>query len=103
LALSVAPSGAVPPPGSAVAISIRPQEIAIGAPLGSGNAEQENVLDARIVRHAYLGEARDYVVKVAGTDQTLRIVTSARQVFKADENVRLRIPADACRLLPAVS
>jgi len=40
---------------------------------------------------------------VAGTDQTLRIVTSARQVFKADENVRLRIPADACRLLPAVS
>jgi len=103
LALSVAPNGAVPPPGWAVAISIRPQEIAIGAPSEGGSTERDNVLNACIIRHAYLGEARDYVVKVAGTDQTLRIVTSARQVFKADENVRLRIPADACRLLPAVS
>ena len=35
-----------------------------------------NVLDGRILRHAYLGEARDYLVGMAGTDLSLRVVTA---------------------------
>ena len=100
LALSVTSSGAIPPPGSAVAVSIRPQEISIDRAREPRGPDLDNVLDARILRHAYLGEARDYVVGVAGSDLTLRVVTSARQVFKPNDSVRLTIPADACRVIP---
>jgi len=100
IALCVATNGSVPPPGSAVAVSIRPQEISIGSTRDPCGPALDNVLDARIVRHAYLGEARDYVVGVVGTDLTLRVVTSAKQVFKPNDSVRLTIPADACRVIP---
>ena len=59
-----------------------------------------NVLDGRILRHAYLGEARDYLVGIAGTDLALRVVTSSAQIFQPDDSVRLTIPADACRVIP---
>lgn len=60
----------------------------------------DNVLDGCILRRSYLGEARDYLIGIAGTGLTLRVVTSAAQVFRPDNNVRLTIPADACRIIP---
>ena len=98
LALAVGVNGGIPAAGQTVAISIRPQEILLGTASERGSGI--NVLDGRILRHAYLGEARDYLVAVAGTDLTLRVVTRAAQVFRPDDSVRLTIPADACRVIP---
>jgi len=98
LALAVGVNGGIPAAGQTVAISIRPQEILLGTASERGSGI--NVLDGRILRHAYLGEARDYLVAVAGTDLTLRVVTRAAQVFRPDDTVRLTIPADACRVIP---
>ena len=101
LPLSVAANGGIPAAGSPVALSIRPQDILLtndGYTLPA--ADGCNVLDGRILRHAYLGEARDYLVGVTGTDLTLRVVTSTTQVFRLDDSVRLTIRADACRVIP---
>jgi iron(III) transport system ATP-binding protein len=100
LTLAVSANGAMPAPGSAVVVSIRPQEIAIDPQRELNAPGPDNVLDGHIVRHAYLGESRDYLVGVRGTDLTLRVVTSARQVFRPSETVRLKIAADACRVIP---
>lgn len=101
LPLVVAPSGGIPAAGRAVALSVRPQDIRLTDDDGPvPGASGDNVLDGRVLRHAYLGEARDYLVGVAGTDLTLRVVTSTAQVFRLDDSVRLTIPADACRVIP---
>jgi iron(III) transport system ATP-binding protein len=109
LPLTVGANGGIPAPGLTVAVSIRPQEILLQregtAPETAGGAGDDivladNVFDGRILRHAYLGEARDYLVGVAGTDLTLRVVTRAAQVFRPDDTVRLTIPAGACRVIP---
>lgn len=98
--LAVNPNGGIPAPGLSVALSIRPQEIRLAGDGGAPDPEGVNVLSGRILRHAYLGEARDYLVGVAGTDLTLRVVTSTAQVFRLDDTVRLVIPAGACRVIP---
>jgi iron(III) transport system ATP-binding protein len=103
LTLVVSPNGVIPAPGSAVVVSIRPQEISMASQDEPDGRQFDNVLDGRIVRHAYLGEARDYLVGVPGTDLTLRVVTSAKQLFKPSQTVRLAIAADACRVIPASS
>jgi ABC-type Fe3+/spermidine/putrescine transport system ATPase subunit len=99
LQLRVQPNGAAIPAGASVSVSIRPREIRIMADDHPGTGG--NRIEGRILRHAYLGEARDYLVGVVDTDMTLRVVTSPAQVFKPDERVRLDIPPDACRVLPA--
>ena len=101
ITLSIGTNGAVmPPPNSPVVVSIRPQEIAIGSQHQNSGARSHNVLTGRIVRHVYLGEARDYLVGVADTDLTLRVITSPKQLFRPGERVCLTIAADACRVIP---
>jgi iron(III) transport system ATP-binding protein len=99
LALSATDNGSALPPGARVAVSIRPQAIELRAMADSPPAVDANVLEGRIARHVYLGEARDYLVAVVGTDITLRVATSARQAFKPGEAVRLTIEPDACRVM----
>jgi iron(III) transport system ATP-binding protein len=99
LTLAVSANGTIAAPGSAVVVSIRPQEILIASNRETRRPERYNALDGRIVRHAYLGEARDYLVQVTGADVTLRVVTNAKQVFKPNETVHLTISADACRVI----
>jgi iron(III) transport system ATP-binding protein len=102
LQLNVRPNGAALAPGASIAVSIRPREIGItsgSVAVAGGN----NRFEGRILRHAYLGEARDYLVGVVGTDLTLRVVTGPAQVFKPDQQVQLDIPPGACRVIPASS
>jgi ABC-type Fe3+/spermidine/putrescine transport system ATPase subunit len=98
--LTVNLSGSIPASGLSVALSIRPQEIRLAGDGATHDPEDTNVLSGRILRHAHLGEARDYLVGVAGTDVILRVVISTAQVFRLDDIVRLVIPAGACRVIP---
>ena len=88
-------------PGAQVAVSIRPQAIAIGPKGGGEGCVGLNVFEGLVVRQVYLGEARDYLVGVAGTDITLRVATGPRQAFQPGEVVRLTIAPEACRVIPA--
>jgi iron(III) transport system ATP-binding protein len=101
LAVAVTSTGGSLAPGTRVAVSIRPQAILVEARAEIGNSRGVNVFEGRVVRHVYLGEARDYLVGLAGSDVTLRVATSAKQAFKPGEAVRLTIEPDACRVVPA--
>jgi ABC-type Fe3+/spermidine/putrescine transport system ATPase subunit len=98
--IAVNANGTMPAPGTGVIVSIRPQQISIASPDEADVPELHNVLHGNIVRHAYLGEARDYLVAVSGAELTLRVIASARQVFRPAESVRLMIAADSCRVIP---
>jgi iron(III) transport system ATP-binding protein len=100
LPLVVNANGGMPAPGLTVAVSIRPQAIRLSGVGATAAGPGGNVLDGRVLRHAYLGEARDYLIGIPGTDLTLRVVTSTAQIFRPDDDVRLTIPADACRVIP---
>ncbi len=98
---AVSVNGALLTAGTRVAVSIRPQAIAI-MPLCDGDRDSSpafNILEGRILRHVYLGDARDYLVSVVGSDLTVRVVTTAKQAFKTGEAVRLMIEPEACRVI----
>ena len=75
------------------ATSIRPHQVLLAKP-----TEPARCIPGRIAREAYLGEARDYVVEIAGGVQ-LRVTTSPKDIHRVGENVDLYLPLSACREL----
>jgi iron(III) transport system ATP-binding protein len=88
--------------GTRVTVSIRPQSIVLGPCCGGEVPESAaNQVEGRVVRNVYLGETRDYLVSINGSDAVLRVSTSPKQVFKVGEVVRLGIDTGACRVVSA--
>jgi iron(III) transport system ATP-binding protein len=80
--------------GSEVAVCVRPHQVVLAREDGSG----PNRLRGRIVRAAYLGEFRDYVVEVAGGER-LRVSAPPDDAHGVGEEVMVILPADACRVV----
>ena len=86
-------------PGAAVAVSIRPSDIAI-APTAAANGGDSNVLKGKVVRAYYLGASRDYQVEVAEAEGVcVRVVAPPALAIHPGEAVTLRLPRDKCRVL----
>ena len=82
--------------GANVAVSVRQHEVGIAAePPSSGNAVQGTV-----VRNVFLGNARDYIVEVAGGTQ-LRITAPPERNLAPGASVWLVLPPERCRALVA--
>jgi iron(III) transport system ATP-binding protein len=90
-------SGPKLPAGGESAISIRQHDIRIHA---SQPQSADNVVQAKVVRHVFLGGSRDYLVEVANGTQ-LRVVTSAAESIPQGSTVWLHLPPDRCRALTA--
>jgi iron(III) transport system ATP-binding protein len=58
----------------------------------------ENVVTGTVVRQAFLGASRDYLVEIADGSQ-LRVVASASENIPQGSAVWLHLPADRCRVL----
>ncbi len=87
-------------PGARVAVSIRPHDIAVGAP-DDTRAPGANTLPGVIQRASFLGDSMDYQVRVADTDVVLRVATAATRRLRAGEPVTLSIDPAACIALAA--
>src|SRR5262245_39251475 len=83
-------------PGSAVAVSIRPHAITLRPSADSPGPAGVNVLRGRIERAAYLGDAVDYEVTVAGSDVRLRVSTLPGLALRPGDAVALEVPVTAC-------
>jgi iron(III) transport system ATP-binding protein len=82
------------------ALSIRPHAIGITAPgRGHGEAGEINTLPGVVRRHIYLGDSRDYLIAVEGSNLTLRAKVSPSVRHAVGERVMLQIPAAACHIL----
>jgi iron(III) transport system ATP-binding protein len=83
-------------PGAAVAVSIRPHAIRL-RPVGAGGSDPgANVVRGQVERTAYLGDAVDYEVGIAGSDVRLRVSALPGLAFRPGDAVTLEIPLTAC-------
>ena len=91
--------GIIPASGAAGAVvSIRPHDVRLHAqdarPTGV-----ENVLQAEFARATFLGDYRDYLLKLPHTAKMLRVFARPSQRFEAGQLVWVHLPADTCRYL----
>ncbi|MCC7275015.1 MAG: ABC transporter ATP-binding protein [Alphaproteobacteria bacterium] len=86
--------GALSPSGE-TSVSIRLHDVALTTDAPAGD---ENVARGRVVRQAFLGAVRDYLVELPGGTQ-LRAVTPGGQAIAPGADVWLRLPPEHCRAL----
>jgi iron(III) transport system ATP-binding protein len=85
--------------GEETVVSIRLHDIVLSAD-GAGAAAQPNEARGTVARRAYLGAQRDYLVTLPDGQQ-LRVMTSPEIDIPVGGAVRLRLPPEHCRALPA--
>src|SRR5262245_35520955 len=83
-------------PGTAVAVSIRPHEIALSQGPASSAVSATNVLRGAVQRGSYLGDAVDYQVLVDDSDVVLRVVVPPALRLRPGQAVVLTIAPAAC-------
>jgi iron(III) transport system ATP-binding protein len=82
--------------GEETAVSVRQHEVRMWAKAGETTAG--NVLPATVVRNAFLGASRDYMVELADSTQ-LRVVTAPQDDVAPGTGVWLHLPPERCRAL----
>jgi iron(III) transport system ATP-binding protein len=88
--------GAALTPGAEVAVSIRQHEVVLSN--GTHRPEAVNAIQGKVVRNAFLGAARDYVVEVQDGTR-FRVTATAAEGFAPGASVWLILPPDRCRAL----
>ena len=91
--------------GEMVAVSIRPNRIALnsagGASSGGGSmaAGRVNHFRGTVTRAIYFGDAMDYQVALTGADCTLRVAGEPDRRFAVGDAVAVRVEAERCVLV----
>ncbi len=92
------------PPGTAVAVAVRPHRIAVlGDPAAVRAARDRgsNLLDGAVARVAYFGDALDVQVALREGGPTLRCAAPPDAGLAPGRAVTLGIPPEACVVLPS--
>ena len=82
------------PAGTPVTVCVRPHHVLLTRPATGG----WNELVGRVARSVYLGEARDYLVELDGSER-LRISAPPDSVVGVGTSVALYLPVEHCRLV----
>jgi iron(III) transport system ATP-binding protein len=90
--LSTAQRGARFATGTRVGVCVQPHRVGLAARDGATQ------LSAKIVRAAYLGESRDYLVELAG-GLRVRAATPATQAYVVGSDVCVTFPPEACHVV----
>ena len=81
-------------PGDSVSLCVRPHQVHFKAPPG----QPCNTLKGKVLRHAYLGESRDYVVELPGAVR-IRVLASPTSEVEVGGQVDLHLPISECRIV----
>jgi len=84
--------------GEAAVVSIRQHDITLSAATGAGG--EPNATNGVVARRIYLGAQRDYLVALRDGQQ-LRVLTPLSVDLPVGSTVRLSLPPQRCRALPA--
>jgi iron(III) transport system ATP-binding protein len=85
--------------GESVALSIRPYAIEI-QPIDIGQDNGLNCFSGLIEQAAYLGECREYKVRLHKTDLCLTVMTPPQYRYQIGDRVVVKIPPQSCRIIP---
>ena len=80
--------------GDPVSVCVRPHHVLFDAPPD----RPCNSLTGVVLRQAYLGESRDYVIELADAT-VIRVQAPATTVFQVGQSVDLHLPVDDCRIV----
>ena len=81
-------------------VSIRPHRIQVHPENADvGGSDAQNVLDGEVTRGYYFGSTVDYLVKVPGLEEPLRVIGDPHQFFGLGSKVRLTIDKSAVVLV----
>jgi iron(III) transport system ATP-binding protein len=80
------------------AVSVRLHDIALAEPHGEIPERQPNQAEGRVIRMAYLGSHRDYLVGLADGQQ-VRVLAPLERDVGVGQPVRLHFPPEHCRAL----
>lgn len=84
--------------GEVAVVSIRQHDIALCATIDAG--DRPNETSGVVARRVYLGAQRDYLVALRDGQQ-LRVLTPLSVDLPVGSTVRLSLPPERCRALPA--
>jgi ABC-type Fe3+/spermidine/putrescine transport system ATPase subunit len=91
------------PPGSTIAVSIRPHAIELAptpaAGAAPGDSARPNVFSGTVARASYFGDTMDYQVAIDGTVSTLRVTGAPEPRFAVGQTVAVRIEPGRCVLV----
>jgi iron(III) transport system ATP-binding protein len=87
--------------GHNVVLSVRPHSIIMDGHGTSGSSA--NHFAARITHQVYLGEYREYTVRLDNTDLELDVIAPPHIRRNTGDQVYLTIPPETCRLVPPSS
>jgi iron(III) transport system ATP-binding protein len=82
----------------ATAVSVRLHDIALAEPKGEGPERQPNEVEGQVLRVAYLGSHRDYLISLADGQQ-VRVLAPLERNVAVGAPVRLHFPPERCRAL----
>jgi len=88
-------------PGHEVILSVRPHSIVLDSDEARG--QYPNSFKAEVQSQVYLGEYRDYIVKLDNSDIELTIITPPTIHHAVGDQVYLTFPPEACRVVPRSS
>jgi iron(III) transport system ATP-binding protein len=83
-----------PSDGAEHVVCIRPHEVRLDEPTGVAS----NVLSGTVVRQAYLGETRDYLIELDGGER-LRVLAPPTTRRDVGEKVSIYLPIEHCRVV----
>jgi iron(III) transport system ATP-binding protein len=94
------PSSTSYPPGTAVELALRPEDLRVALP-GTVRGAAENALAGTVRRVTFGGAATELVVEVGPERTPVRVQRESRAPYRAGDEVVLVSRAEDCRLLPA--
>ena len=86
------------PPSGQTAVSVRLHDIALADPRAADAERRPNEAEGQVIRQAYLGAHRDYLVALADGQQ-VRVLAPLERNVAVGQSVRLHFPPEHCRAL----
>lgn len=80
--------------GDPVSVCVRPHQVLFAAPLDRAS----NSLPGTVIRQAYLGESRDYVIELRDATR-IRVQAPPTAILEVGQDVELHLPVEDCRIV----
>jgi iron(III) transport system ATP-binding protein len=85
-------------PGTEVTVALRPHDLTLSREAPAPNPAS-TVLDGRIDQHVFLGDMREYWVRVDGLGTVVRVVARPDERYEAEERVFVILPNARCKVV----
>ncbi len=84
--------------GQAVTIALRPHNLQLSR--SAHECKDDNVIPGTVVQEVFLGDTREYLIRLAGMETVVRVLHRPDERFEPAEEVFITVPAARCQIVP---